>query len=69
MDGYESFFYILGLVYFIILSIIFFAAFLFITKILNVQINKAKNMLSIIPTTVLTSQSYNNYINDLFVNK
>ena len=69
MDGYESFFYILGLVYFIILSIIFFAAFLFITKILNVQINKTKNMLSIIPITVLTSQSYNNYINDLFVNK
>ena len=69
MDGYESFFYILGLVYFIILSIIFFASFLFITKILNVQINKAKNMLSIIPITVLTSQSYNNYINDLFVNK
>ena len=69
MDGYEIFFYILGLVYFIILSIIFFAAFLFITKILNVQINKTKNMLSIIPITVLTSQSYNNYINDLFVNK
>ena len=66
IDGEQNIFIILSIVYFIALSIIYFGAFLLISKILNVQINKAKNMISIIPITVLTSQGKNNSINDLF---
>ena len=69
IDGEENIFIILGVVYFIVLSIIYLGAFLLISRILNVQINKAKNMISIIPLTVLTSQGINNSINDLFVDK
>ena len=67
--GKEHFFIELSIIYFIILSFTFVVSFILINKILNVQINNAKNMLSIIPISVLTSQKNNNYINDLFVNK
>ena len=69
IDGEENIFISLGIVYFIVLSIIYFGAFILISRILNVQINKAKNMISIIPITVLTSQGKNNSIKDLFEDK
>ena len=69
LDGKESFFIFLHIFYFIILSIVFIVSHISINEILNVQINKAKNLLSIIPISVLTAQNNNNYIRDLFVDK
>ena len=67
IDGEDYLFIILGNVYFIILTLMFIIAFILINKILNVQINETKLMLSIIPINFLTYQN-NNIVNCLFTN-
>lgn len=57
VDGEESFFQNLYIVYITLMTIIYLGLFYLIIEILNSQIYKAKIVLSIVPINFLTSQS------------
>jgi hypothetical protein len=57
VDGEESFFNMLYILYLTLLTIVYLGLFCLIIKILNSQIYRAKIALSIVPTNFLTSQS------------
>ena len=69
IDGEKNFLILLIIIYLLILSFIFFLFFNLIIKILNDQVFKAKNMLSIVPISILTYQNNNESFLSLFVNK
>ena len=57
VDGEESFFYMLYILYITLMTIVYLGLFCLIIKILNSQIDRAKIVLSIVPINFLTSQS------------
>lgn len=57
VDGEESFFNNLFIIFFILMTIVYLGLFSLIIKILNSQIYKAKIVLSIIPINFIASQS------------
>ena len=69
IDGEKNFLILLIIIYLLILSFIFFLLFNLIIKILNDQVFKAKNMLSIVPISILVYQNNNESFFGLFVNK